>query len=237
MTEIKSGYDWCLSSNIRVIDIMSWDTDIASCEESYYTEKITSEEFLRRIGLCKVKHNSTPRKTDMYLEYRMYGFVPYNLSPIQQGIQFGHAVVEYQQNVRKLEPLESIYNKWAKSDKTFIILNGGTTNTNPEKLGSLNKSQIDLCLNGVITTEFFEPDLGDQLTAVVFLVDERVFNKVLYPDFQEEKIPYNPRRKPSKKEDTELGERNEANYQKWVEKIGGPKNAFLREFLKSFRLA
>ena len=28
------------------------------------------------------------------LEYRMYGFVPYNLSPIQQGIQFGHAVVE-----------------------------------------------------------------------------------------------------------------------------------------------
>ena len=29
------------------------------------------------------------------LEYRMYGLVPYNLSPIQQGIQFGHAVVEY----------------------------------------------------------------------------------------------------------------------------------------------
>jgi len=26
---------------------------------------------------------------------RMYGLVPYNISPIQQGIQFGHAVVEY----------------------------------------------------------------------------------------------------------------------------------------------
>lgn len=24
------------------------------------------------------------------LEKRMYGLVPYNLSPIQQGIQFGH---------------------------------------------------------------------------------------------------------------------------------------------------
>ena len=27
------------------------------------------------------------------LELRMYGFVPYNISPIQQAIQFGHAVV------------------------------------------------------------------------------------------------------------------------------------------------
>ena len=25
----------------------------------------------------------------------LYGLVPYNISPIQQGIQFGHAVVEY----------------------------------------------------------------------------------------------------------------------------------------------
>ena len=63
---------------------MSWDTDKMSCEESYFTELITSEEFIRRIGLCVVKPNSTPRKTDMYLEYRMYGLVPYNLSPIQQ---------------------------------------------------------------------------------------------------------------------------------------------------------
>ena len=28
-------------------------------------------------------------------KYRMYGLVPYNISPIQQAIQFGHAVVEY----------------------------------------------------------------------------------------------------------------------------------------------
>lgn len=74
------------------------------------------------------------------------------------------------------------------------------------------------------------------MTAVVFLVDERVFNKTLYPDFQEEKLPYGVR-KPSKKAEIELDERNEANYQKWVEKIGGLKNAFLREFLKPLRLA
>jgi hypothetical protein len=215
---------------------MEWDTNMMSCEESYFTELITSEEFLRRVALCKVKPNSTPRKTDMYLEYRMYGLVPYNLSPIQQGIQFGHAVVEYQQNVRNLPPHEVIYNKWAQKDKTFIILNGGTTNINPEKLGTLNQNLAALYFNGILTSEFYEPDLGDQLTAVVFLVDERVFNRELYPEFQEEKLPYGTR-KPSKKAEIELDERNEANYQKWVEKIGGPKNAFLREFLKPLRLA
>ena len=236
MNEMKTGYDWCLSANLRLLDIMEWDTNMMSCEDSYYTELITSEEFLRRIALCKVKPNSTPRKTDMYLEYRMYGLVPYNLSPIQQGIQFGHAVVEYQQNVRNLPPHDAIYNKWAKNDKTFIILNGGTTNINPEKFGSLNQSLATLYFNGVLTSEFYEPDLGDQLTAFVFLVDERVFNRELYPDFQEEKLPYGTR-KPSKKAQIDLEERNEANYQKWVEKIGGPKNAFLREFLKPLRLA
>ena len=51
-----------------------------------------------------------------------------------------------------------------------------------------------------------------------------------------EKLPYGVR-KPSKKVETELEERNESNYQKWVEKIGGPTNAFLREYLKPLRLA
>jgi hypothetical protein len=236
MNDLRTGYDWCLSGNIRVLDIMSWDTDMMSCETSYYTEKITSDEFIRRIELCKVKANSMPRKTAMYLEYRMYGLVPYNLSPIQQGIQFGHAVVEYQQNIKGLTNLEKIYDKWAKQDKTFIILNGGTTNNTLDKLGTLNQHLRTLTDNGVATSVFHEPDLGDQLTAVVFLVDERVFNRTLYPDFQEEKLPYGVR-KPSKKVETELEERNEANYEKWVDKIGGPTNAFLREFLKPLRLA
>lgn len=236
MNEMKTGYDWCLSASLRVLDILEWDTKMMSVLESYHKELITSEEFLRRIGLCKVKANSTPRKTEMYLEYRMYGLVPYNISPIQQGIQFGHAVVEYGQTVKGLSNLEKIYDKWAKQDKTFIILNGGTTNNTSDKLGSLNQHLRILTDNGVATSIFHEPDLGDQLTAVVFLVDERVFNKTLYPDFQEEKLPYGVR-KPSKKAEIELDERNEANYQKWVEKIGGLKNAFLREFLKPLRLA
>ena len=63
------------------------------------------------------------------LKYRMYGLVPYNISPIQQGIQFGHGVVEYLMN--NFNKPETQY--WANDDKTFIILNGGTTNSKFEE--------------------------------------------------------------------------------------------------------
>jgi hypothetical protein len=113
-------------------------------------------------------------------EFRMYGFVPYNLSPIQQGIQFGHAVVEYANE----HFTDDDYAIWASRDKTFIILNGGTTNMNFANYGSLNNHMNNLLLNGINIAYFHEPDLGDQLTAVVFLVDDRVWDKEDWPDFK-----------------------------------------------------
>ena len=117
----------------------------------------------------KIKQN----KTKQHLEYRMVGLVPYNISPIQKGIQYGHAVVEYGLKYFKNED----YQKWAKKDKTFIIYNGGTTNLNPETPGKLNIHLEKLREHKIKCAEFYEPDLGDQLTAIVFLVDERVFNR------------------------------------------------------------
>jgi hypothetical protein len=120
------------------------------------------------------------------LEYRMYGLVPYNISPIQQGIQFGHAVVEYglkHGRTRVINDKVCTYTRWARNDKTFIILNGGTTNKNIDSYGTLNNTLIELQTMGVKLATFHEPDLGDQLTAVVFLVDERVWNKEKYPEF------------------------------------------------------
>jgi hypothetical protein len=233
---LKTGYEWCLDANMRILDLSSWDTKEAFYTESYYKEKIDVQEFYRRISLCKVKTNSMPRKTELFLEYRMYGLVPYNLSPIQQGIQFGHAVVDYGRTVEGLKPHEAIYKKYADEDKTFIILNGGTTNNNPERLGTLNRHMEAMRENGVLLQEFYEPDLGDQLTAFVFLVDERVFNRTLYPDFVPETLPWS-RRKPSEKAISQLEEKNAKNYKQWEEKIGGPVNAFLREYLRPFRLA
>jgi hypothetical protein len=117
---------------------------------------------------------------------RMYGLVPYNISPIQQGIQFCHAVVDYgltQTQQDSTDTALSPYNQWAHNDKTSIILNGGTTNTQTNRYGTLNKHLETLFNMGVVIAPFYEPDLGDQLTAVVFLVDERVWDKETYPNY------------------------------------------------------
>lgn len=239
MNEIaqKTGYEWCLEGNIRLLKLSQWPTEMPFYEESYFTEKIDVETFYNRISKCDVKPNSMPRKTPMYMEYRMYGLVPYQFSNTAHvGIQFGHAVRRYVRTVKGIEPFESLEEKWAEKDETFIILNGGTTNLNPERLGTLNKHLATLRANGVLVQDFYEIDLGDQLTAICFLVDERVFNRELYPDFNPETLPYS-KRKPSEKAILELAERNLINYKHWVEKIGGPTNAFLREFLRPLRKA
>lgn len=152
------------------------------------------------------------------LELRMYGLVPYQLTGIQQAIQFGHAVVEYGLTFGDTEK----YLDWAKNWKTFIILNGGTTNTNPSTedglpFGTLNRHIMFLDDIDYQYEKFYEPDLGDQLTAIVFIVDERVFNKTKYPDPQ----PF----------------ATEEEFNLFLETIGGITNYNLRIFLKQFKLA
>jgi hypothetical protein len=195
------------------------------------------------------------------LELRMYGLVPYNISPIQQGIQFGHAKDEYTLAMFEIldekekydsESLKLVaqYRDWLKNWKTYIILNGGTTNLNSEKPGTLNQHLQTLKDKGVFCASFHEPDLGDQLTGVDFLIDERVFNKEKYPDFaftnQNQKTPGYKQQftrfrggmwsnDPLKPEF--LNENEAKRWQEWVQSIGGETNLWLRFWLKNFRLA
>lgn len=183
----------------------------------------------------------------------MYGLVPYNISDKQKMIQYGHAVVEY--SISKLAKT-SAYKKWSQTDKTFIVLDGGTTNNGkvpvwsnrrysgmPETdLGTMQKYYLELERNGVDFAYFTEPDLNDAMTGIVFLVDERVFNRVKYP------CPVNgeyygdvERIEPSKRNDFFFNKGNVDNaatvYAKWVKTIGGKQNEFLRYFLPKFKLA
>lgn len=160
--------------------------------------------------------------------YRMYGLVPYNISPIQQGIQFGHAVVEYGLEFGQTPA----YQKWARNDKTFIILNGGTTNKrygeDDNHIGSLNNHRQLLFDEGIQFASFFEPDLGDQLTAVVFLADDRVFDKKAWPDYNG---PFYTDGTPEY-----------TGYWNWKMQFDeseaeADRIVFLREFLKQFRFA
>ena len=167
------------------------------------------------------------------MELRMYGLVNYQLTGIQKGIQFGHAVVDYSQSIRKSEnsiELEK-YNEWADNHKTFIILSGGTTNLSIEKPGTMNLHLKALIDNNIYCRSFHEPDLGDQLTAISFIVDERVFNKEKYPDYQfqlKQADILSPKF---------ICDEEKEDWIKWVHSIGGQSNLFLRTFLTNFRLA
>lgn len=60
---------------------------------------------------------------------RLYSFVCFYLSSIQQGIQTGHMAVDlvrrYRDNNGMKHDVQSIVSDWADNHKTFIVLNGG----------------------------------------------------------------------------------------------------------------
>ena len=169
----------------------------------------------------------------MDLEYRMYGVVPYNISDIQKGIQFGHAVQEYNNLIMDILSTENElddetisiidgFNKWRIEDKTFMVMNGGTTNDDPTDkfYGTMNKFLEELRKIDIPIGLFREPDLGNQITGIVFLVDERCFDKKTYPDFEDW-----------------LLDNTESKYDEWLEIIGGNKNLMLRNLISSLRFA
>ena len=128
----------------------------------------------------------------MSLEKRMYFLVPYNISPIQQAIQAGHAALEY----AHLESQDEEYIDFVENWKTWIILNGGTTNsgfnsdlsskgTLNQTLDSISEFNNEHPEDVIKFALFHEPDLNDALTAICLIVDERVFNREDYPNFND----------------------------------------------------
>jgi hypothetical protein len=156
------------------------------------------------------------------MELRMYFFVAYNLSPIQQGIQAGHAAIQYVMEHGHTQEFKD----WYINNKTWIILNGGTTRYSGEgsdlENGTLNKIAYELLLHNINYAIFHEPDLNYALTAVCFIADERVWDKEKYSDFNIYALRNNYM----------FGV-----YNNWVELLGGEKNVFLRELLKDKHLA
>lgn len=157
------------------------------------------------------------------LRQRMYSIVLYNLSPIQQGIQTTHAIVEYAQTYF----LSPEYQRWANFDKTLIILNGGSSIKMKVHMEYLQMNEI------VKFVAFKEPDLYDGVTAFSFLADERVWDREKYPD----RLP------PLEPVDRGNGVtmipaiHRMFDLEAFKEKIGGEKNFLLKEFLSQFKLA
>lgn len=161
-----------------------------------------------------INNNLTDNDT---LAQRMYCLTLYNISPIQQGIQSLHAVVEY----ARLHGHTSSYKRWSEVDKTVIILNGGSSITLHSHIQKLQEM-------GITGALFREPDLFNGITAVCFLADERVWNREKYPD----RLP-------------ELEQINgvvpaihrEFDLEAFKKSIGGEMNFQLKEYLSKLKLA
>ena len=185
------------------------------------------------------------------LELRMYFFTIYQLTGIQSGIQCGHSALEYVRMYGLTEEFNDFVTNW----KTWIILNGGTTNESRDfegiVQGSLNKIADDLLENDIKFGYFQEPDLNHALTALCFICDERVFNYEDYPDFVNWLLDIKmseEAKEEAKKNNPELWVRLRLYpdlqqemfpeyYKEWVRFMGGVKNVFLRELIRDKKLA
>jgi hypothetical protein len=87
-----------------------------------------------------------------------------NLSGRQQGIQAGHSALEYVNKFPDAYTFEFI-----REHKTFIVLNGGTSQTMLDRIRELTDLNIDFAF-------FKEPDLNDSVSAIAFLVDSKFYS-------------------------------------------------------------
>lgn len=97
----------------------------------------------------------------------MYFFVMHNLSGRQQGIQAGHAAVEYGRLANIYES-HAQYFEFADKHKTFIVLDGGTS-------GDMITRSCELDRLNIPHACFHEPDLNGSLSAIAFILPEEVY--------------------------------------------------------------
>ena len=230
---------WVALKDGKVVKITADDmVDVPYDKITRYT---TKEEILQNGG-CPVD-----------LELRMYFFVPYNISDKQKGIQAGHSLGEYALKYGRYNPVHLVWD-FLQYWKTWIMLNGGTTNSARDftmvSAGSLNQIADDLVENEIEVAYFTESDLNDALSSVCFICDERVFNKKDYPEFVDwlfDVKMYKAAADATPPENKDLLrkmdiETLETHFPEYVEEwkkdvIGGDKNLFLRELIRDMKWA
>ncbi len=169
---------------------------------------------------------------------RLYSFNMYNISAIQCGIQSAHSNMEYaSENWGSPDFFE-----WMKYHKTVILLNGGTSNAGVESVyglpvekGSMEQHLETLLANGINAVPFYEPDMNNALTSISFLVDDGVYKtpNYRYHAFADMEKNNDFSVYLRKKESGRLSE----NFLRWLDKVGGEKNLWLRLYLRNFRLS
>ena len=173
-------------------------------------------------SLQELRLRPTNVETKVAYEQRMYSMVLRQLNPIQKGVQTTHGVVEYANKYSSDEE----YKQWVETDKTLIMLDGGTY----QEMVRIYDTLKEL---GMKFADFQEPDLNYLTTSITFLADERVWNREQYPSW--ESLPQCPC--------TILGgmptpdPKDYMSYDEWVDMMGGAANVELRELIFSKKLS
>lgn len=160
----------------------------------------------------------------------MYGVVIRHLSGIQKGIQYQHATQEYANQFSA----DKDHIKWAKEDKTTVILECNSTDN--DSILTADKAEMQDFVAKLIALSwkyatFVEPDLNNTMTAVVCLADDRIWDKTNYPDWKT--VCYENRFSG----ENALEAESNGYYKAWLQKIGGPRIAEMKKILGAFRLA
>lgn len=161
-------------------------------------------------------------ETKVAYEQRMYSMVLRQLNPIQKGVQTTHAVVEYANKYASDEE----YKQWAETDKTLIMLDGGTY----QEMVKIYDTLKEL---GIKIGKFQEPDLNYLTTSITFLADERVWNCEQYPSW--ENLPQCPCTIDCNMKAPDPNDY--MPYNGWVKMMGGAANVELRKLIFSKKLS
>ena len=176
------------------------------------------------------------------LEKRMFFLTMYNISPIQQGIQCGHAALEYAHKYKDDPEFIDFVENW----KTWVILNGGTsTSLGYGGPGSMERHLDTIRELGIKHATFNEPDLNYSLSAICFISNESVFARKEYPYFEKwvrdnysfDSLLHPLAPKPDGTYDFTPGSGLHTAYIKYCEFMGGEQTIKVRAFLDQFRLA
>ena len=173
-------------------------------------------------SLQELRLRPTNVKTKDAYEQRMYSLVLRQLNPIQKGVQTTHGVVEYANKYSSDEE----YRQWAETDKTLIMLDGGTY----QEMVRIYDTLKEL---GMKIGEFQEPDLNYLTTSITFLADERVWNREQYPSW--ETLPQCPCTIDGNMQAPDPNDY--MTYNEWVEMMGGVANVELRNLIFSKKLS
>ena len=101
-------------------------------------------------------------------EFRCYTFTLWQLSPIQQGIQSGHAAVELVTYHQSNPAVQS----WARTYKTMILLGGGEVSELNELIVFLSNPNNPFAWKSFRESQ---ESLGGLITSVAIVLPDRIY--------------------------------------------------------------